>query len=84
MMSPAAAALKTAIVRDLDRLEVDGLGEIRTQVAALLAATGKKGGERKSLAGIWQGHGFERIVDLEGEIREARKDLSEAIARRRL
>ncbi len=83
-MSSATAVLKTAIVRDLDRLGKDGLGEIRVQVAALVAAAGQRNLRRKSLAGIWQGKGFERILDLEGEIQDARKDLSEAIARRRL
>ncbi len=83
-MSSATAILKTEIVRNLERLSEDGLDEVRSHVAALVAAAGRRSSGRKSLAGIWQGKGFERIADLEGEIREARTELSDAIARRRL
>ncbi len=83
-MSSATAILKTEIVRSLERLSEDGLGEVRAHVAALVAATGRHSSDRRSLAGVWQGRGFERIVDLEGEIHDARRELSEAIVRRRL
>ncbi len=83
-MSPTSAILKTEIVRDLERLGEDGLGEVRAHVAALAKATGRRGPARTSLAGIWEGRGFERISDLESEIRGAREELGDAIARRRL
>ncbi len=83
-MSPMTAILKTEIVRGLECLGEGGLDEVRAHVAALVEATGRRRSARKSLAGIWKGRGFERVSDLEGEIRGARKELSDAIARRRL
>ncbi len=83
-MNSATAILKTEIVRNLECLSEDGLDEVRSHVAALVAAAGRGSSGRKSLAGIWQGRGFERIADLEGEIREARTQLSDEITRRRL
>ncbi len=83
-MSPASAILKTEIVRGLESLGEAGLDEVRAHVAALVKETGRRESARKSLAGIWKGRGFERISDLEGEIRGAREELSSAVARRRL
>ena len=83
-MSPLNAILKTEIVRNLEWLGEGGLDEVRAHVAALVKATGRPGAARTSLAGIWKGLGFERISDLEGAIREARGELSDAIGRRQL
>ena len=83
-MSPTSAILKTEIIRGLESLGEDGLDEVRTYVAALVHATSRRGSARKSLAGIWKERGFERLSDLEGGIREAREELGDAIARRRL
>ena len=69
--------------RDLERLSEEGLAEVRAHIAELAAASRPSSG-RKSLAGIWKDSGFERIPDLEGEIRGARNELSATIARRRL
>lgn len=82
-MSSATAILKTEIARYLERLNEDGLNEVRAHVAALAESIGRPRSGRKSLADIWQGRGFEVISDLEGEVRVARKELSAAIARRR-
>ncbi|MCP3961650.1 MAG: hypothetical protein GY719_27735 [bacterium] len=83
-MSSSTAILKTQIAQDLERLGAEELGEVRAHVAALATGNGQKSGGRKSLAGIWRGKGFERISDLEGEIRTAREELAEEIARRSL
>ncbi len=69
-MSTRVAILKTAISRDLERLSEEGLDEVRAHIAELAAAA-RPGSGRKSLAGIWKGSGFERIPDLEHEIRGA-------------
>ncbi len=82
-MSARAARLKTVIARDLECLSEDGLSEVRAHIAEL-AAAGRPSTGRKSLAGIWKGNGFERIPDLEHEIRGTRNELSAAIAQRRL
>lgn len=83
-MTPTNAILKAEIIRGLESLAEGGLDEVRAHVNALVEANGRRESARKSLAGIWKGRGFERISDLEGEIREARESLGEAIARRRL
>lgn len=83
-MSSTTATLKTAIARDLERLSEEALGEVRARVAALAAANGRSNSARRSLAGIWRGKGFERIPDLECDLRGARNELNDSIARRRL
>jgi hypothetical protein len=47
----------------------------------LTEAKGVKKNNR-SLKGIWSNKGFEKIADLEGELKEARKQLSDAILTR--
>lgn len=83
-MSPTSAILKSEIIRGLENLGESGLDEVRAHVAALVEAKGRRGSSRESLAGIWKERGFDRLSDLEGEIREAREELNDAIARRRL
>jgi len=80
-MSTKTAFLKTEILSDLERLSKDELTEIRAHVAALVKAVGQRSSKRESLAGIWEGCGFEQIPDLEGDLRQTRKALGDAIVR---
>lgn len=74
-MSPKSTLLKAEILRGLDALGEGDLHEVHAHVTSLVEATGRSGSAREILAGIWKGRGFERLSDLESEIREAREEL---------
>jgi len=77
-----AALKKTEIVRELALLPEDQLERVQTYIASLVPRGGRP--PRRSLKGIWEGLGFEKIADLEAELAEARAELTSQITRREL
>ena len=80
-MTTRAIAL-TEIKRDLASLPADKLAEVREYVRKLLPT--KRAGDQRvePLRGIWKDLGWEKIDDLEGEIRKLRDDSSAAILKK--
>jgi len=73
--------LLTEIKKKLTRLPVDKLDEVEDFLGFLLSRHKKRGGAVVQMKGIWAGKGFERI-DIQKEIKRARKDLSKSILKR--
>ncbi|MGH7493802.1 MAG: hypothetical protein ACREOO_15600 [bacterium] len=74
-----AAIKKTEIVRELSRVPEHKLDSVRMYIDAILAESKRLAKSNRSLKGIWSNRGFEKIVDLEAELREARKQTSDVI-----
>ena len=68
----------TEIKKKLTRLPVEKLDEVENFLGFLLSRHEKKGADVAQMKGIWAGKGFERI-DIQKEIKRARKDLSNSI-----
>ncbi len=77
-----AAIRRAEIIQDLASVPDSDLDEIQAYVQTILSKADRPPRSRRSLAGIWRGKGFENIVDLEAELREARRQLDDAIDRR--
>ncbi|MCH8293868.1 hypothetical protein IH992_22520 [Candidatus Poribacteria bacterium] len=76
-----ASAMKSKIKWNLTQLSPEEVEEVNNLVQSLLE---QKKTERRivNLEGIWEGIGFEKILDLEGEIKKIRKELAEQLLRR--
>ncbi|MFB3041110.1 MAG: hypothetical protein ACE1ZS_04785 [Candidatus Poribacteria bacterium] len=76
-----ANVMKSKIKWNLTQLSPEEVEEVNNLVQSLLE---QKKTERKivNLEGIWEGIGFEKILDLEGEIKKIRKELAEQLLRR--
>lgn len=77
----SAAIRRAEIIEDLTSIPDSDLDEIQAYVRGVLSKANRPPRSRRSLAGIWRGKGFENI-DLDAELREARKELGAAIDRR--
>lgn len=78
----AAAIRRAEIIKDLTSIPDSDLDEIQAYVRTILSKADRPPRSRRSLEGIWRGKGFEKIVDLEAELREVRSQLDNAIDRR--
>ena len=69
---------KKQIIKELDLVPQKKLGEIESYIRFILSQTNgtKKIEEPKSLSGIWKGKGFEKIFNIENEIRKSRKAIA--------
>ena len=74
---------KLEIIRQLSYVPAERLKEVESYIKFILFQsninTPVKGKEPKTLAGIWKDKGFEKIKNLEGEIKSLRKELSNQI-----
>ncbi|HBE02525.1 MAG: hypothetical protein A2096_10100 [Spirochaetes bacterium GWF1_41_5] len=66
----------------LDRLPENKVGEVNDFIDFLLQKSKVKEPENISLKGIWKGKGFESIHNLDSQIRDLRKETSDATLRR--
>ena len=80
----AVAANKIDILKKLSRVPDGSLEKVRDYLDALLADVEKEPHGEKSLKGIWEGSGFEKLIDLEAEVKKVRKELQEDILNRAL
>ncbi len=67
----SAAIRRAEIIKDLTSIPDSDLDEIQAHVRTVLDKVSRPPRSHRSLAGIWRGKGFERIADLEAELREA-------------
>jgi hypothetical protein len=73
-----AAIKKTEIVRELSLIPDHKLDSVRMYIDAILTESKRITKSSRSLKGIWSNRGFEEIIDLEGEIKEMSKHISDA------
>jgi hypothetical protein len=83
-MMNSAAIKKAEIVRELSLIPANKLESVRMYIDAILSESKPFTKDNRSLKGIWSNKGFEEIADLEGELKDARKQLSGAILTRQL
>ena len=69
------------INKDLTLIPEDKLDEVVNFIEFILSKSKTKKRELVNLEGIWEGKGFEKL-DLEKELKVARKELSESILKR--
>lgn len=80
-----SAIKRQEILRDLEDVPFERLGEIEFFLKNILSQFNvKKPKEPKSLKGIWAKKGFEKIIDLEAEIHEIRKELNTQLLKKKL
>jgi len=73
------------IVNELSFIEDNQIDQIKTFIEFLLFRTGNAAPKNtSSLQGIWKNKGFEKIVDLESEIKAIRKQLSDSIINKKV
>jgi hypothetical protein len=77
-----AAIKKIEIAKELGFVPVYALDKIKTYIKSLLKESDSIVQNDRSLHGIWKNKGFEKITDLEADIREARKQMSDSILKR--
>jgi hypothetical protein len=82
MQMNAAAVKKMEIVRELSLIPESKLDSIRMYIDSILRDSKPLAKSNRSLQGIWSEKGFEKISDLDAEIRETRKQLSDSILKR--
>jgi hypothetical protein len=82
MQMNAAAIKKMEIVRGLSLIPDSKLDSIRKYIDSIIMESRPIIKSNRSLQGIWSDKGFEKITDLEAEIREVRKQLSDSILKR--
>jgi len=77
-----AAIKKTEIIRQLARVSEKELDKIKMCIESVIMESSRLNQPRHTLKGIWKDKGFDRLNDLEEEIRQARKELGESILRK--
>lgn len=75
----SAAIKKTEIVRELSLLPDHELDNVRIYIESILPAAKRATKNNRSLKGIWSNKGFEKIANFEAELKEVRKQLTDAI-----
>jgi hypothetical protein len=79
-----AAVKKTEIIKQLSRASEKDLDRIGMCIESVLAASTSTAQKSHSLKGIWKGKGFDRLEDLEEQIKQAKRELGESILKREL
>lgn len=72
----------TDIYKDLSRLSDDKLNEVKDFIEFVLSRQQAKKRKAVQLRGIWAGKGFERISNLEKELKAIQKEFTESILKR--
>lgn len=82
-MNPSAIK-KLEIENSLFRAPDRELDKIKRYIDALLADSGINPPEKRSLKGIWEDKGFEKISSLEGELESIRRQAERSILKRNI
>jgi hypothetical protein len=78
-----ASAFKiTEIYKELSQLPNDKLNEVRDFIEFVISRQQTKKRKVVQLRGIWAGKGFERISNLEKELKAIQKEFTESILKR--
>ena len=78
------ALKKVTIIQELARIPETGLDMLKLYLDALVAGNQASPPQNRSLKGIWKDAGFEKIFDLEEELRTVRHELQETILTRKV
>lgn len=76
------AMKKIEIVNALSRVPGSSLEKIKAYIDTFVTESGRTESCRCSLKGIWKDKGFEKIVDLETELKDIRQQLGNSILAR--
>jgi hypothetical protein len=79
-----AAVKKMELINQISRLPEQKIVEVEYFIQQLLAQLEVKKSEPISLKGIWKNKGFEKIVDLETEIKNIRQALDDSLLKKAL
>lgn len=74
----------TDIYKELSRLPNDKLNEVRDFIEFVLSRQQCRKKKIAQLRGIWAGKGFERIGNLEKELKAIQKDFTKSIFKRNI
>jgi hypothetical protein len=79
-----AAIKKIEIISKLFRIPEKALDKVESCIESILTESNVVPQQNRSLKGIWKDKGVDKIVDLEREIKQIRKELSDSILKREL
>lgn len=77
------AIKKIEIVNALSRVPVSSLDKIKAYIDSFVTEPDKPKQRNSSLKGIWKNKGFEKITDLDAELKKARQQLGNTILARK-
>ena len=77
-----AAVKKMQLINKIAKLPEQKISEVDSFIQRLLAQLEFKKPEPISLKGIWKNKGFEKIADLEGELKTIRQELNDSILKK--
>lgn len=81
----SSAMKRIEIVKELSFVPDNQIDNVKTFIEFILFRNGKTGKKSShSLHGIWKNKGFEKIVDLESEIKTIRKQFNDSILKKRV
>ncbi len=71
-----------ALMHELSRIPETRIDAVMTYLETVLADIPTPSPQQQSLKGIWKDAGFEKITDVEKELRTVRQELQEEIMKR--
>ena len=77
-----AAVKKMELINKIAKLPEQKISEVDSFIQKILAQLELKKSEPISLKGIWKNKGFEKIADLEGELKNIRIELNDSILKK--
>jgi hypothetical protein len=77
------AIKKVEIVNALSRVPGNSLDKIKAYIDTFVTESDKAKQRKCSLKGIWKDKGFEKITDLDAELKEVRQHLGTSILERK-
>lgn len=77
-----ATVKKMELINKISKLPEQKISEVDGFIQQLLAQLELKKPEPISLKGIWKNKGFEKITDLEGELKNIRQELNDSILKK--
>jgi hypothetical protein len=75
---------KVQLQNELNLLPSSKLDDVLKFIESLLSKSDIKKAEPRNLCGIWKNKGFEKVADLENEIKEIRHELSDSILNKKI
>ena len=78
------AIKKLEIVKELSQVPNSSLDKIKIFIESILEASNSTLKNNRSLKGIWKDKGFEKIDNLDDEIKKARKQIADSILKKEL
>ena len=78
----STAIKKMELIQQISQLPEQKLGEVETFLKRILSQLKVESPKPISLKGIWKNKGFEKISDLESEIKLIRSELSDSILKK--